>query len=517
MTTKHSAADTHLVPFAERVRYMTAFRVVVAAIVVVAPLLNAPVQLALVPLTATVTAYIAVSLAGLALPRLSRRWAIRLFGIGLLVDGLFLAVVSYASAGFASPLQSLIVLHLVAVALVASFRTGLKVAIWHTLLLGVTYELQRAGALRPDGGVVSFTTLVWFVGVFWLLTFATATLGSVNERELRRRNYDLQVLATFSVQLEKTSSPQQVGAALVESLANAFELQRCLVVGATTGQLATIAARGVEAASNGLPPEGDDVIRTAMLEHRILRVADLDPELNPWLAAVLPSAQRVLVAPMFNDDAPIGVFVAEFRGRNPRVERRVVTTIEQFVSQTALALTGAWLLEKVLALATSDGLTGVANRRTFEEVLERQFTRSTRSGHPLSLLMIDLDHFKALNDRYGHQAGDAALQNVAAALTRAARPGDLVARYGGEEFVVLLPDTDGHALSAVAERLRLAIASCSEHPAVTASIGAATYPAHATDATSLVKAADDALYASKSSGRNRVTVSSDPQLKVLAG
>jgi diguanylate cyclase (GGDEF)-like protein len=517
MKTKHPDVSSQLVPFAERVRYMTAFRLIVAAIVVAAPWLDAPVGLAAAPRAVTVASYVAVSLAGLVLPRLRRGWAIRLFSVGLLVDGVFLGLVGYGSAGFASPLQSLIVLHLVAVALVASFRTGLKVAIWHTLLLSVTFELQRAGVIHPAGGAVSLSALMWFVGVFWVLTFATATLGSVNERELRRRNFDLQVLANFSVQLEKTTSPQQVGAALVDSLANAFDFERCVLVAATTGDLGIVAARGVAIAPNELPPNGDEVVRTAMLEHRILRVADLDEEVNPWLASVLPSAQRVLVVPMFNDDAPLGVFVAEYVGRSPRVERRVVATIEQFVSQTALALTGAWLLEKVLALATSDGLTGVANRRTFEEVLERQFTRSTRSGHPLGLVMVDLDHFKSLNDKYGHQAGDAALQNVAAALTRAARPGDLVARYGGEEFVVLLPDTHGRALATVAERLRLAIADCSEHPSVTASVGAASFPAHAADGSTLVKAADDALYVSKAAGRNRVTVAADPTIRALAG
>jgi len=219
----------------------------------------------------------------------------------------------------------------------------------------------------------------------------------------------------------------------------------------------------------------------------------------------------VLIVPMFADGAPLGVFVAEHvAARGGRVDRRVVTTVERFVSQTALALASAWLLERVLDLAATDGLTGIANRRTFEDMLARSFTRAARAGVPLSLVMVDLDHFKALNDRHGHQAGDATLRRVAPALVSACRPGDVVARYGGEEFAVLLPDTDQRDVAIVAERLRAAVAALVQDPAVTASIGAASFPTHAADATELVKAADDALYTSKRTGRNRVTVAATP-------
>lgn len=511
MSSRSSAASNQLVPFADRVRYMLVFRLVIAAVVATGPVLGAPPGLALVPLVVTAAVYVAVSVPSLALPRLRRGFAVPLFGVGLLVDGAFLAVVGYGTAGFSSPLRLLVVLHLVVVALVASFRTGLKVAIWHTLLLGATYELHTAGVVRPSGGVARFSEMAWFVGVFWLLTLATATLASVNERELRRRNYDLEVLATFSWQLETMTSPNGVAAALVESTVDAFGFGRALVAAAATGELSLVAARGVGTPTTEASPDADQLISAAMREHRTLRARSADPRTNPWLASVLPDARHLLVIPMFADGAPIGIFVAEHSaGRGGRVERRVVTTVERFVSQMALALTNAWLLERVLAMAATDGLTGVANRRTFEDLLARSYTRAARSGVPLSLVMIDLDHFKALNDQYGHQVGDATLKRVAPALVAACRPGDVVARYGGEEFAVLLPDTDQRDVAVVAERLRAAVAALAQDPAITASIGAASFPVHAADATELVKAADDALYDSKRTGRNRVTVAAPP-------
>jgi diguanylate cyclase (GGDEF)-like protein len=172
-------------------------------------------------------------------------------------------------------------------------------------------------------------------------------------------------------------------------------------------------------------------------------------------------------------------------------------------------------------LATQDQLTGLANRRRFDEVLEREVRRAAREGSPLSLLLIDLDHFKGYNDAYGHVAGDACLQAVCGALAQAVqRPGDMAARYGGEELAVVLPNTDEAGALQVAERLRARIEALAlEHRAsrfghVTASIGVATaqgdgsgaLPGAATHgaAMALVEAADRALYRAKAAGRNGV-------------
>jgi len=160
------------------------------------------------------------------------------------------------------------------------------------------------------------------------------------------------------------------------------------------------------------------------------------------------------------------------------------------------------------ALASVDQLTGLGNRRAFNRQLEDAIADAQRNGHPLSLLMVDVDRFKQYNDDFGHPAGDSALRAVARCLTRSARAGDFVARYGGEEFVVLLPDTDRQQALEVAERLRNSVAQIdTEKRAITASVGVSTrLPTDTldTDLVRLISSADVALYRAKSNGRNQV-------------
>jgi diguanylate cyclase (GGDEF)-like protein/PAS domain S-box-containing protein len=172
--------------------------------------------------------------------------------------------------------------------------------------------------------------------------------------------------------------------------------------------------------------------------------------------------------------------------------------------------------EKLAAQALTDGLTGLANRRSFDETLDREWKRTLREGSQLSLLLIDIDNFKSLNDRYGHQVGDDYLRAISAALCSAVRAPDTVARYGGEEIAIILPVADNEAAVETAERLRTAIEALrlthegnSEGGGrVTVSIGAATALAREGGTIrmpeSLLLAADDALYKAKQGGRNRV-------------
>lgn len=169
------------------------------------------------------------------------------------------------------------------------------------------------------------------------------------------------------------------------------------------------------------------------------------------------------------------------------------------------------------ALSYLDGLTGIANRRHFEESLDQEWRRAIRSGAPLSLLMVDIDRFKALNDAYGHQYGDDCLRQVATTFADTLkRAGDLAARYGGEEFAVVLPATELEGAAAIGEIIRssveeLAIAhDQSPCQVVTVSVGAATsIPTEETAATELIDLADRALYQAKHAGRNRVATTDD--------
>jgi len=171
------------------------------------------------------------------------------------------------------------------------------------------------------------------------------------------------------------------------------------------------------------------------------------------------------------------------------------------------------LSQELEALASTDGLTGLANRRTLDDRLEKEIARCKRSRLPISLIMIDIDKFKAFNDLYGHPTGDECLRRVTTALRAGAkRPGDLVARYGGEEFAILLPETDEAGAFVLAEQLRLAVRSLnlehlgSEKRIVTVSLGVASlvHDGKADTASELIIRADEALYIAKGAGRDRV-------------
>jgi diguanylate cyclase (GGDEF)-like protein len=163
-------------------------------------------------------------------------------------------------------------------------------------------------------------------------------------------------------------------------------------------------------------------------------------------------------------------------------------------------------------LAQFDGLTGLPNRRSFDAALQAQWNGNEAAGHLVSLLMIDIDHFKRFNDHYGHVEGDACLKTIATCLAQGSlRPGDLVARYGGEEFTAVLPSVSLEQAVAIAERVRQAVFDLNlphrQAPAgrVTISVGAATVSTHAATSQKLLEAADAALYTAKRSGRNQVS------------
>jgi diguanylate cyclase (GGDEF)-like protein/PAS domain S-box-containing protein len=176
------------------------------------------------------------------------------------------------------------------------------------------------------------------------------------------------------------------------------------------------------------------------------------------------------------------------------------------------------LEERLAALAMTDGLTGLANRRAFDEALEREWKRTLREGKQISLLLLDIDHFKRFNDQNGHQVGDDGLRAVAAAALSGVRSTDIVARYGGEEIAIILPMVDAKGALEAAEKVRVAIESLrlthDGNPEgggwVTASIGAATALARHGGTMRmpecLLLAADSALYKAKQNGRNRVEV-----------
>jgi diguanylate cyclase (GGDEF)-like protein len=173
------------------------------------------------------------------------------------------------------------------------------------------------------------------------------------------------------------------------------------------------------------------------------------------------------------------------------------------------------LTQRLEQEASHDSLTGLYNRRHLDALLKRELSLAQRAKHAIGVILLDLDHFKRLNDTYGHQAGDAVLQAVANYLRSRLRSYDVACRYGGEELVVVAPGASLQASTKLAEQLRTGIEQLKvEHDGqaitpITASFGVSAYPQHGAEPEELLKAADSALYAAKSSGRNRVSVAAE--------
>lgn len=215
--------------------------------------------------------------------------------------------------------------------------------------------------------------------------------------------------------------------------------------------------------------------------------------------------------PLMADNEAIGVLLVE--SRRPReFSPEQLTMLEMFAGQAALAINNGMIFQNVLDRAQRDSLTRLYNHGHFQEALRSELERAGRYGNPLSVIMLDIDHFKRFNDTWGHQTGDRVLKSTALLLSALVRVTDLPARYGGEEFALLLPQTDyQHALE-LAERLRVGVerkvlvsGPKGEKIGVTASFGVASFPKHAEDAAALISIADEALYLSKEKGRNCVS------------
>jgi two-component system, cell cycle response regulator len=223
-----------------------------------------------------------------------------------------------------------------------------------------------------------------------------------------------------------------------------------------------------------------------------------------------PSWASVLVVPLALREGALGTLVVGARRRSAFGDT-VRPALEALARHVAVSLADARNVRKLEELATTDGLTGLLNKRALLEAAESKLAAAARFGRPLSVVVADIDHFKKVNDVHGHDVGDIVIKELGAVFARVKRSTDSVARFGGEEFVALCEQTDGPGALLLAERIReeLKRASFSTPSGplkVTCSVGVATCPGAGRDWEALFKAADEALYVSKRSGRDRSTL-----------
>ncbi len=412
---------------------------------------------------------------------------------------------------------------------------------WLLLLLGIVQFGSLAGAIVLSGGAVprppmrrlfglelANVPLAWLlagmlqheawpqaVALSVLILTAQAALmrsseteGELNSsrRALASRMKELRTLHAVGRAILESPEPARVCAVIDAECRKIFEVERCIVALADprTGQL-----RGIYRRDRGMQPQTDavaldDGLTLWLSQHSSgVRIDDLREQ--PGIVSVEQGMRSALVAPLVVENRLLGLVSIQTRkpGAYDDHQLSVLTTIAH---QAAVAIESARHYQQ----ATIDSLTGCFLRDYFFERLGEEHERSERYGGVFSLLMLDLDGFKAINDLHGHLAGDCYLREIGVTLLAQLRAADIACRYGGDEFTLLLPETDLEGAKVIAERIRLAIAVTvvtqqGANLCGTASIGIAVYPDHrAGDIHGLLRKADEALYRAKRAGRDCV-------------
>ena len=442
-----------------------------------------------------------------------RRWAIAGMTVPVILDAVYLGWGLYLTGGTSGPVVHLIAAHVLAVTLLASFRTGLKLAFWHSLVVMSVLEAVGTDLLPAQPGVTGLDEQRFsvFLAVIWATAITTAALAAVNERELRRRRYDEEALRLLALALHDAETGEKVAAALLEVTLDAADAPvaavYCHIPGHNGMPPMRLAARlrsggGVEMLRTMEAPAPGSLLHTASDGRRTMLAEVRAPD--GWVDQALEGAVRVVAVPFSLTGEVSGVLAFEQRSRaGSRMEQRRIGVVEQAVAHTATAFARVALLEYLQESALTDGLTGVANRRAFDTGLDRELAAAARTDSVACVVLVDLDHFKHFNDTYGHLAGDDVLRGVGAALRSCVRRGDIVARYGGEEFAIVMQDGTAADGLLAAGRLREALRGVPAPRPITASLGIACWPRDGLTRQELLDAADQALYAAKAAGRDQ--------------
>ena len=330
----------------------------------------------------------------------------------------------------------------------------------------------------------------------------------LEERNRRRWAEALHQLIQSVTVLE---DEQAIAACLLDSLVKFIEYDRSLFYVERDSGLALIGCRGgdaVEQLYHERWPAAHAEVALRLRHEREPRL--LTPEEAATLEPGGGAPRHYVAVPLLSGNSAYRLLLV---GRASKtIQPQGLDIAAAMAKQVSVALDKARLIKDLENLATTDGLTRLYNRRTFLQRAESEFERSRRYQRPLSVLMLDVDHFKNVNDSYGHETGDRVLRVLADACRKSLRQQDVVGRYGGEEFVAFLPETSSEIAQEVAERLResvaaLGVASPSGVVKVTVSIGVATAGRSTAAVAQLINAADQAMYEAKQQGRNRVVVS----------
>ena len=388
------------------------------------------------------------------------------------------------------------------------------------VLKGQSSSPYEARLIRKDSGIVWVSDRVasiQYKGKRSVLgTLMDITERKQAEEEIRRYTKQLEALFNIGATVSQTLNLEELLDSVLDNvlMVMGVEVGGIFLLDKQTSKLLLKTHRGMSpefARRVQVVSIGDGFIgQVAKLGKPILAEdVSADSKLS-WMRKMGDGIQSFAAVPIMAKEKILAVMgVGSGKHREfPDWEMQMLDTI---ANQIGMAIENAQLYEHALELAFTDGLTGLYNRRYIMEQIEREFIRAQRSKAPLSLIMVDLDELKAINDRFGHHEGDGFLKEVARIVKVNTRASDVAARWGGDEFMLLAPGTDSRSASKIAERIRTQVERYKiklegEEVGITVSAGIVSYPAHASVVEELLKKADEAMYNAKRGGKNQSSV-----------
>jgi diguanylate cyclase (GGDEF)-like protein len=376
----------------------------------------------------------------------------------------------------------------------------LKLVLFSLLIISLlfgTFAWFRLFEFEIGEHIEAFLTLALFfiVSIFYVFLWGRLKTDVQLSSQILEEKRNADAMVDITRTLSSSLKTEEILSAIVDRVREIVDAKECWIVrlGAKTGKGEIIAgAKDPDIRAEGIVLDGHPELMEAFATRKMVLNVKADP---------LP----VIVVPMVAQDTVSGLIYVQTEDRTPLSESNV-RFFEVMATTAANALRNAHLFEEVEQRARTDFLTGLPNHRHFQTTLALELIRAQRHNHPLSLLMIDLDFLKEVNDRFGHPSGDVVIRLVAETIRASCRETDFAARYGGEEFTVILQETPLDGAIQAAERIREQIGRV-RYPKVgnvTASIGISNYPVNALTQEDLIRVADQALYVAKKTGRDRV-------------